>query len=499
MAVTLVMVVGYVLSFVKEAIIANYYGVSYLVDAYTIAITIPVTLFAVVSVAIQSICVPIYSDILYKENIEQANLYISRLLSAVSLIAIIFITICEFAASPLIYFFAPGFDTITHELATKLLRICLPIVLFTIIDKVFISLLNVHKQFILPSFAIYILNIILIASVVILNESIGIVAACFGQVLGGFLELSYLYFLARKYYKFQFKFEIKDKHIVKSLKNSIPIMWSISIAEICATINRAVASFLFVGSIAALGYAAKLNSVLISFFTAAVSTIVYPLFAESTAQNNLEQLNKRVNFILSAYTFFLVPLMLWVFCYKSEIVEIVFARGAFNQSAIDITQSLFGCYVAGLLFMAFRETITKVFYSLHDTKTPAVNATIGVFLNIVLNLTLPFIIGVEGLAIATSITACVISIRLIYQLIKNNVELSLKTFWPNVVKIIVASFLMFVILKVVADMMCDSLAIFRLLVGVFAALISYFTISYFFNIPILAEVHKMFISKNKKE
>ena len=68
--VTLVMVLGYVLSFVKEATVANYYGVSSLVDAYTIALTIPVTLFALVSVAIQSVVIPIYSDILYKRNKE---------------------------------------------------------------------------------------------------------------------------------------------------------------------------------------------------------------------------------------------------------------------------------------------------------------------------------------------------------------------------------------------------------------------------------------------
>ena len=73
------MAIGYILSFVKEAIIANYFGISVNVDAYTIAITIPVTLFAMVSVSIQSIVIPLYSDSLINEgnNIANSNITIT--------------------------------------------------------------------------------------------------------------------------------------------------------------------------------------------------------------------------------------------------------------------------------------------------------------------------------------------------------------------------------------------------------------------------------------
>ena len=66
--VTLVMLVGNLLSFVKEATIANYFGVSAEVDAYAIAIQIPVLLFSFISVAVQSVVIPIFSDIYYKQS-----------------------------------------------------------------------------------------------------------------------------------------------------------------------------------------------------------------------------------------------------------------------------------------------------------------------------------------------------------------------------------------------------------------------------------------------
>ena len=61
--VTIVMIIGYFLSFGKEALVAYYFGVSPEVDAYTIAIQVPVVLFSFVAVAIQSVivrCIQIY-------------------------------------------------------------------------------------------------------------------------------------------------------------------------------------------------------------------------------------------------------------------------------------------------------------------------------------------------------------------------------------------------------------------------------------------------------
>ena len=103
-----------------------------------------------------------------------------------------------------------------------------------------------------------------------------------------------------------------------------------------------VASFLFVGSIAALSYAQKLNTIFISFFTSAIATIVYPLYAESAAKGDMQQLNSRINLTMSVYAFFLVPVMAFLLCFKREVVTLAFARGAFDASAIDLTQQLLG-------------------------------------------------------------------------------------------------------------------------------------------------------------
>ena len=394
--VTIVMVIGYFLSFGKEVVIANFFGLSNNVDAYTIALQIPVTLFAFISVSIRSVVVPLYSELLYKKGQSDASRFVCQLISIISVLAIFLISLCEIFASSLILLFAPGFDPETHKLAVLLLRLLLPCALLTPIVQILTAVLNVHKKYVLAEFAVLLLNIAIILSIVWLHTSFGIRSACWGNLSGCVIEVLFLAFLIRKYLRFVPDFHYRDIYLTKALKMTFPVLWSMGVAEVNAMVNKMVASFFFVGSIAALGYASKINSIFMQFFISAIATIVYPLYAESSAKGDIERLNRSVNYVMSVYVMLLLPLMFGIFIMKKEIIEIAFKRGEFDEHAVLVTQGLLGFYTIGLLFMALRETVTKVFYSLGDTKTPAKNATLGIILNIILNLSLPFVMGVNG-------------------------------------------------------------------------------------------------------
>lgn len=495
--VSIIMTIGYFISFIKEAVVANFFGVSSEVDAYTIAIQIPVNLFAIVAVAVRSVVIPVYSELLHREGSEKGADFLNNFITMVALVAISMILLCEIFASGIIYIFAPGFSPETHIIATQLLRLTLPTMLFTVVGQIFIALLNVHKNFIWPAFSVYLLSGTVIILTLLLHARLGIAAACLGQVFGSFFYMSYLLFIGRKTYRYRIKFKPRDTQILRSLKMSFPIMWSISVAEINTVINRAVASFLFAGSIAALGYASKVNTVFTLFFVSAISMIVYPLYAESSAKDDMTGLNKRVNSTLSAYTMLLLPLMCVLLCFKTEVIELAFARGRFDAEAVQQTQVLFGCYVVGIIFGAFRETLTKVFYALKDTKTPAKNATIGVLLNIVLNLTLPWVIGVKGLAIATSISAMYISISLLIIMLRRYDTMSLKPFFKNLAGIASASVVMLGFIIAFIFLGKDLSSLYRLFIGSLIALTTYLIAISIIRVPIWQTLLPMLIKRKK--
>lgn len=482
--VTTVMIIGYLLSFGKEAVVAYYFGVSSEVDAYTIAIQVPVILFSFVAVAIQSVIVPLYSDIFYNQSREKANLFVSNLIIIVSLFVLLLFVLGEVFANGLIYLFAPGFNPEVHDLAVILLRITLPTVFFSLIVKVYTAILNVNKKYIFPELGLLLLNIGLIITIVALQAQYGIVAACLGQIVGMLAQFGFLALLIRKYFSFTFCFNPKEEKMKQALKMALPVFWSISVAELNAMINRMVASFLFVGSIAALSYAQKLNTIFISFFTSAIATIVYPLYAESAAKGDTQQLNSRINLTMSAYAFFLVPVMVFLLCFKREVVTLAFARGAFDTSAITLTQQLLGFYVLGLLFLSLRGTVTNVFYSLKDSTTPAKNATIGVLINLALNLTLPFVIGINGLALATALSAIYITGMLVILLLKKYQELNLTGFFKNLKGIVVASVVTAVAMVACKYFMEDSSVILRFCIGCLCCMVCYLTCIVIMRVPI---------------
>jgi len=495
--VTIVMFVGYFISFLKESVIANYYGVCSDVDAYTIAIEIPVELFTFVTVAIQSVVVPIYSDHLYNKDEKTAKQYIDNLITILVAGSLVFILFGELFSGLLTTLFAPGFDEATHNLCSELVRIVFPSILFSVVCQVIIAVLNVHKQFVINSFSLYFMNICTIVSVVLLHEEFGIYAAAGGLLVGNVAKCLFVVFLAKKYYHYTFSFAYKDESVKRTLKQSVPVFWSMSIAEFTTIVNKIVASFLFVGSISALTYASKINTVLMQLFVSAIATVVYPLYAESSAKSDTKQLNNRINLTISGFALFIMPLMAGIFTFREEIVSLAFGRGAFDSDAIHRTQSILGYYTIGLLFMSLRSTITNIFYSLQDTKTPSVNASIGAIINLILNITLPFIMGVEGLALASSLTAIYITVMLLYQLTKKHKEICLSVFFGNLKWISLSTIILFVAIFAFHNYCKDDFSNLNiLLMGTLIGVCAYTAAVLIFKVPIMKQMINMLKQKN---
>ena len=162
--------VGYFIAFFREAIVASYWGVSSDVDAYTVAIAIPINLFSIITISIQSIIIPIYSDLLLNKSKDEANHYACLLINTIAVFAIALVVILEIIASPIATLFAPGFTPESHEVVVTLLRMVLPTIVVSLIIHVLVGILNVYKNFIWPALSIHILNLSIIVTIVLLHS-----------------------------------------------------------------------------------------------------------------------------------------------------------------------------------------------------------------------------------------------------------------------------------------------------------------------------------------
>lgn len=446
LGIIIVVVIGYVFSFAKEAVFAAYYGVSFQADAFIIAIQIPVVLFAVVAVGIRTVVLPIYTKRLIEVGKEHAGLFACNIMTLALIISSCFTVFGIVLSDWIVYFFAPGFDGQTHILSAMLLRFSFPIIIFTIQADIYNAILNAWKVFCWPQMASYFQNVMLILAILALTGSLGIYAAVAGTLLGTIVQCIYLLLLSRKYFYYRPFLDMKDADIHQAGKMAIPVTMGIGIAEINRFVNSVIASGLGMGSIAALNYASKLNGIFSGLLVQAIATVVFPSFAEMVIRKDYDVLNRLINSILSILILTLLPLTVGLILCSTELVSIVFGRGVFDKNAVSLTGNIFMFYTLGLLFITAREVISRVYYSFNDTKTPMLNSSIGVVINIVLNIVLGQLMGAPGLALATSISSAIICILMLLNLKHKYTVYHLKETKVAFIKAVAATIGMLVVL-----------------------------------------------------
>lgn len=131
-----------------------------------------------------------------------------------------------------------------------------------------------------------------------------------------------------------------------------------------------------------------------------------------------------------------------IFVFSKEIIILLFGRGTFDSEAIEITSNALVFYSIGTVSFGLREVLSRTFYALKDTKTPMINASIGLVINIILNIILSQYMGIGGLALATSISP-VFTTTLLFINLQNKIGLfGINEIISTLVKVVIASLCM---------------------------------------------------------
>ena len=146
------------------------------------------------------------------------------------------------------------------------------------------------------------------------------------------------------------------------------------------------------------------------------------------------------------------------------------------------SQALF-YYSIGMIWVGYREVLSRAFYSFQNTSIPMINSALGVIANIILNVILSKYLGVGGLALATSIAAIFTTVLLFISLRKKIGPFGMKQISISFLKILFASSLMGGLAKLSFNYLTASLSQnSSLLIAIGVGVVSYFVIIYFMKI-----------------
>lgn len=443
-------IIGKVLAFVRDALIAAKFGVSYATDIYMFSLGL-VYLLTTISYGLTTTFIPIHTEFIETNSHEEANTFSNNVLN----VSMIFTTGLTFlgllGAYYIVNIFAPGFSNNIKVFNTSvsITRIMLISLIFMSIQSVITGVLQAHKQFYEPSAMALFSNIVYIAYLVFLASKYGIIGFAWATVVGFFVQLI---INLPKYrilgYRYKPSINFKDPAIKKLIILMIPVIISTSTAQLSLFINRFFATTIFEGAVSALDFSNKLNSLIYEVFAVAISMVIYPVLASFAAKKSDEEYKKALRKALNVISLIMVPAAIAMAVLRFPIISVIFKRGAFDDKAVNLTAAAFLFYSPAMIAYGLRDILNKAFYSIQDTKTPMINSLFGVGINIVLNIILIRSMKVAGLTFASTVSAIITTGILIFTLNKKMNNIGIKNMISSFVKISLSAIIMGVLIYI---------------------------------------------------
>jgi putative peptidoglycan lipid II flippase len=154
-------------------------------------------------------------------------------------------------------------------------------------------------------------------------------------------------------------------------------------------------------------YAQRLYQFPLGVFGVSLATAIFPVMSAEAARGDFESLCRTVARGLRCTVFVALPATVGLILISGPIVAAIFQRGRFTGVDTGATALTLSFYALGLIGYFAQQVLTRAFYSLQESRVPAQSAVLAVFINLLLNLTLVWPLGLGGLAAATAVSSYV--------------------------------------------------------------------------------------------
>lgn len=440
--IMIITVISKVFGFFRELVLSYFYGASAISDAYLISLTIPAVIFSFVGTGLSTGFIPMFSQIREKHGDSDANKFTSNIINILLLISTVLVVIGLIFTEPIVKLFASGFKGETLAMAIRFTKLSLVGIYFTGTTYIYSAYLQLNNRFLTPALIGVPYNIIIIIAIAI-SANQDPLFLILGSVLATASQLFILIpSIKRSEYRHIFKINFKDEHLKNLMIIALPVIIGVSVNQINTLVDRTIASGLVVGGISALNYASRLNGFVQGLIVTPVATVLYPSISKMAANDNIKGLKAAINEAINSISILIMPITVGAMLFAEPIVKLLFGRGAFDANAITLTTSALVFYSIGMIGFGLRDILSRAFYSQQDTKTPMINGSIAVIINIILNIILSRYIGIGGLALATSISAIFSTVLLFVNLRKKIGALGLKKTAITFAKLTFASIVM---------------------------------------------------------
>jgi len=405
-----------ILGYVRDMVLASFFGAGLAADAFIAAFRIPNLLRRLFGEGSLSIAfVPVFTETMVQgDRRDGVRLAVSSL--KLLLICLFVVAAIGIVAAPLIiHVVAPGFADPPEKMALTIVltRIMFPYIILIGLVALCMGILNVLGHFAAPAVAPVFLNLAMIGSVFIVSrfsndETTRVIGLAVGVIAGGVLQLSLqLPYLVKYGIRFWRKSGLWHPRMRQVGLLMLPTIFGAAVYQINILVGTLLASLLPQGSVSYLYYADRLVQFPLGIFAQAAATAVLPSLSRQAASGDRTGLAETFGYAVRLVLFITIPAMVGLIVLRVPLVGLLFQRGAFSEQTTRLTSDALLYYALGLWAFAAVRIVVSTFYALQDTRTPVITATVSIGTNILLGILLMGPMQHCGLALATSLASMV--------------------------------------------------------------------------------------------
>ena len=292
------------------------------------------------------------------------------------------------------------FDTHTR-LMLELLRVVFPYMLLVCLAAVFMGMLNSRGYFFIPAMGATLLNVVMIATVLLVaprwGEDLGeqIFALAFGVLVAGVAQAGFqLPYLYREGYRLRWVTPWRNDSVREVVRKMIPATIGVAAFQFNIIITQTLAFWIERASgtkiVASFEYAVRLMELPQGVFGVSLATFLLPTLAGLAAEKQFPEFRENLRRGMG-YLFFVNAIAAAMLMVLAEpMVRILFEHGAFTADSTRRASFALMCLAPSLLTYSAVNVMARAFYALGDTKVPMQISAVCLCLNIVVLLPLIF-------------------------------------------------------------------------------------------------------------
>lgn len=410
--------VSRILGFVRDILFAWAFGSGWVADAFNVAFRFP-NLFRRLfgEGAFNSAFVPLFAKKLEGEGKEAARVFAEEAMSGLLFVLAAVSVIFMIGMPWLMYLLAPGFsaEPQKYDLAVLLTRITFPYLLCMSLVALLSGVLNSFGKFVESSAVSIVLNLTLTVAIFIgfwlgyHNDPNGGIVQAIGVFVAGLLQLGLLLDGVRRN---DFWLRLRRPRMTEGVRRllglGLPGVVAGGVTQINIMIGTMIAS-MQPGAVSQLYYADRLYELPLAIVGIAIGVVLLPEVSRHLRAGNHDAVMDSQNRSLEFAMLLTVPAAAALAVIPTEIVRVLYQRGAFHGSDTHATATVLAVFALGLPAFVLIKVFSPAYFAREDTKTPMRYAAISLTVNTLGSIALFFLFRAIGwmpqlgIAVATTI------------------------------------------------------------------------------------------------